>query len=249
MAVAAALRSYPSLPAEPAVFVTPGPSRWLAPLSAVSVALLFALGLEITTHVPFFGAGPPLFMWRFWCFQPLILGTAAPLLILVPAHLPVALRRVSPRVKTRVVAVVLGLTGVSLALGAAGWHSRAGIRPELLGTAGLLTPPAGFTAVGRPELGVTPHARDAAPETWQLWVPTIASADPCAALLAAFTPLHGWQVNNSGSACVAIRRTGRVVIVVNGWTASALRSASDWPGVPSRPGITAEVGPNDGDWP
>jgi hypothetical protein len=250
MAMAAGLRSYPSLPSEPPVFVTPGRSRWLALLSAATVVLFFALAVEIATHVPFFGAGSPLFMWRYWCFQPLILGTAAPLLILLPAHIPVAIRRVPQSVKNSVVLVAFVVTAVSLALGLAGWHSRAHIRPELLAAAGRLTPPAGFTAVGRPETGVTPHAAEQAlPATWQLWAPTAGASDACAALLAAYGRLPGWQVDHGGSACWAIRRSGRVATVLKVWTASDLRIDSavvDLSGQPREPGITAEVGPNDG---
>jgi hypothetical protein len=165
----------------------------------------------------------------------------------VPAHIPVALRRVPPPVKTGVVLVAFVVTAVSLSLGFAGWHSRAHIRPELLVTAEGLTPPIGFTAVRRPEIGDIPHAIDPAPpETWQYWAPTSGRTDPCPALLAAFTPQPGWQVDHAGSICAVIRRSGRLAIVISAWSASALRLSSDLPGAPSQPGITAEVAPNDG---
>jgi hypothetical protein len=241
------LQSWPPILAAPPVFVT-GRSRWLALLSLTTVVLLVALAAEIATTTFYFpGADLEAFEWRHWCFKPLILGTAVPLLVLFPAHVPVALRRVSARAKTGVMVIVSVVTVVSLSLGYAGWHSRVSIKPELLAAASRLTPPPGFTAVGRPETGITPHSIDTAQHrTWQLWVPTAATSDLCAALSNAYGRLPGWQVQQGGSNCSATRRSGRTSIVLTSWSGPALRQFADLPGAPSQPGITVEVGPNFG---
>jgi hypothetical protein len=215
---------------------------------------LVALAVQIaTTEFYFAGADYEAFEWRHWCYQPFLLGTAASLFVLIPAHIPVALRRVPARAKTGVMVFVSVVTVVSLSLGYAGWHSRVSIKPELLAAASGLTPPPGFTAVGRPETGITPHSIDTAQHrTWQLWAPTDKATDPCAALSSAYGRLPGWQVEQGGSNCWATRRSGHVAILLRVWTASELRTNSaiaDQPGQPSEPGITAEVVPNDGDLP
>jgi hypothetical protein len=139
------------------------------------------------------------------------------------------------------------VTVVSLSLGYAGWHSRVSIKPELLAAASRLTPPPGFTAVGHPQTGITPHSYETSQhQTWQLWAPMAGTSDPCTALSNAYGRLPGWQLEHDASACSATRRSGRISIVLTAWSDSGSPASPDLPGAPSQPGITVEVSPNYG---
>jgi hypothetical protein len=111
--------------------------------------------------------------------------------------------------------------------------------------------PAALVAVGRPVLikgqSRTDPADGAVPEAWQYWWLSAGNGQPCAAVTATFAHRPGWSFEPNS--CSAYARFDGVSVVVRAWTAADIKESAGWNTVPSQPGGTVLVGPDDGEPP
>jgi hypothetical protein len=224
-----------------------GPWLWVALVLSVLCLLLFLFGF-VNQIDPF--AATPSERWRNWRWRPLLASAGWPLLAMTVVLLLSWLRRVSPSIKAAVVTVAVVATAVSVGLGLGECWTRAHYSSHLVAAAAGVPVPAGLVAAGRPVLikgqdngndgsGVT--------EALQYWTLPAGNSQPCAAIKAAFAHRPGWTF--SPIACSADARFDGVSVIVRAWTESDIKQSAGLKAVPSQPGGTVLVSPDDGEPP
>jgi hypothetical protein len=225
-----------------------GPWLWVALVLSVLCVLLILFGF-VNQIDPFGKTASE--AWRNWRWRPLLGSAGWPLLAMPAVVLLSWLRQVSATIKASVVMVAAVATAVSVGLGLRECWTRAHFSSHLVAAAARVPVPAGLVAAGRPALikgQANSNPGDGkVPEALQYWTLSTGNSQPCAAVTAAFAQRPGWSFEPNS--CSAYARFDGVSVEVRAWTGADIKEFAGWNTVPSQPGGTVLVSPDDGEPP